>query len=58
MESLYYDMELPLTYILCDMEDTGIYCDKDVLSEISQNMMEQMNVLQKILLKLLVKHLI
>ncbi len=47
MESLYYDMELPLTYILCDMEDTGIYCDKDVLSEISQNMMEQMNVLQK-----------
>lgn len=47
MESLYYDIELPLTDILCDMEETGIYCDKDVLSEISQSMKEQMDALQK-----------
>ncbi len=47
MESLYYDMELPLTDILCEMEDTGIICNQDVLAEISRDMKEQMDVLQK-----------
>lgn len=47
MESLYYDMELPLTDILCRMEDTGIICNQEVLAEISKDMKEQMDVLQK-----------
>ena len=47
MESLYYDMELPLTDILYQMEKTGIYCDKNVLSDISSQMKEEIDSLQK-----------
>lgn len=36
MDSLYRDIEMPLTGILCRMEDEGIRCDKDILDQISR----------------------
>lgn len=36
MDSLYRDIEMPLTGILCHMEDEGIRCDKDILDQISR----------------------
>lgn len=36
MTSLYYDIEMPLIYILKDMEDEGIHCDIDILNEIAK----------------------
>lgn len=36
MDSLYRDIEMPLTEILCRMEEEGIRCDKDILDQISQ----------------------
>lgn len=36
MDSLYRDIEMPLTEILCHMEDEGIRCDKDILDQISR----------------------
>ena len=35
MHSLYHDMEMPLTSILCRMEKEGIYCDIETLDEIA-----------------------
>ena len=47
MTSLYRDMEMPLTDILYEMEETGIYCDKDVLQQISFEMKQEIDKLQE-----------
>ncbi len=39
---LYHDLELPLTYVLKDMEAEGIRCDRDVLKEISAETLSKM----------------
>ena len=41
--SLYRDMELPLTFILAEMEETGIRCDSDILDQISKDTLATMN---------------
>lgn len=41
MESLYRDIELPLTKILYEMENEGIRCDVSVLDEIAQDTYER-----------------
>ena len=43
MVSLYRDMELPLTFILAEMEETGIRCDSDILDQISKDTLATMN---------------
>ena len=47
MTSLYRDMEMPLTDILYEMEETGICCDKDVLQQISFEMKQEIDKLQE-----------
>lgn len=47
MTSLYRDMEMPLTDILYEMEETGICCDKDVLQQISFDMKQEIDKLQE-----------
>ena len=47
MLELYRNMELPLTFILCGMEEEGIRCKEDVLSEIAETLKEQISVLEK-----------
>ncbi len=47
MESLYRDIEMPLTYILCDMETRGVRCDADVLSGIASEMQGRITSLQE-----------
>ena len=47
MLELYRNMELPLTYILFEMEEDGIRCKEDVLSEIAETLKEQVSVLEK-----------
>lgn len=36
MEELYYNIELPLSYVLGDMEYQGIFVDKQILSEMGE----------------------
>lgn len=43
MTSLYSEIEMPLTEILYRMEETGIVCDKDILSEISAEIKKNMD---------------
>ena len=47
MEHLYYDIELPLVYVLYDMEITGVYCDEKELDEIASNTKEKIDALEK-----------
>lgn len=42
MEHLYYDLEIPLTKILMEMEEEGISCDRNVLDEISKQTLATM----------------
>ena len=41
MEDLYRKMEMPLTYILYEMENTGIICDEKILDRISVDVGKQ-----------------
>ena len=43
MESLYRNIEMPLTFILEKMETEGIRCDSTVLNEISERIKAQMD---------------
>ena len=47
MEKLYREIEMPLTGILKEMEETGIICDINVLNEIAEKTGEQINTVQK-----------
>lgn len=46
-ESLYYDLEAPLIYVLADMEYTGVWIDKDALSESSKKLTEELGKIEK-----------
>ncbi|MGM9941402.1 MAG: DNA polymerase I [Bulleidia sp.] len=43
MEKLYREMEMPLTFILEEMEEIGIRCDSGVLDEISREIQQKLN---------------
>ena len=47
MESLYYDVELPLTFVLARMEYTGINCDKAVLSSMGKDITSRIDIVSK-----------
>jgi len=47
MNSLYYDIELPLVKILADMEMEGVRVDADFLGNLSTEMEKRMNKVQK-----------
>ena len=45
MESLYYDMELPLAEVLYSMEKSGMNCDYEVLDQIAGTTSKQLDFL-------------
>ncbi|MBR4461872.1 MAG: DNA polymerase I [Erysipelotrichaceae bacterium] len=47
MESLYQDIELPLTYVLFAMENAGIVCDEKELDKIALETKEKIDALEK-----------
>ena len=47
MENLYQDIELPLVYVLYDMEKSGVYCDEKELDDIANTTKEKIDVLEK-----------
>ena len=47
MRALYYDMELPLCAVLCDMERAGITVDRRALQEMSLRLGEEITRLQQ-----------
>ena len=47
MRSLYQDIELPLVYVLYDMEKQGVNCDENDLDEIAQETLKKMNKYEK-----------
>lgn len=47
LESLYYNMELPLAKVLAKMESTGVQVSIDVLDEISQDLGMRISHLEK-----------
>ncbi|NLP21821.1 MAG: DNA polymerase I [Erysipelotrichaceae bacterium] len=47
LDELYYDLEIPLTYILYEMEEEGVNVDETVLDDIASKTFEQMENLTK-----------
>ena len=47
MDYLYRQIELPLIYVLYEMEKQGVYCDEKELDEIALNTKEKIDVLEK-----------
>lgn len=47
MNDLYRNIELPLSDILCEMEDEGIHCDIEVLDRIAKDMNEKITAEQE-----------
>jgi DNA polymerase-1 len=44
---LYSEVEIPLTYVLCQMESNGVTIDKASLKEISTNLQKEIEILQQ-----------
>lgn len=51
MLSLYSDIEIPLLYVLYDMEKTGIICDEDELNEIADSTKKKLSRIEKSIYK-------
>ena len=47
MFSLYNDLELPTSYVLADMEYTGVYVKREILEEMKKEILEKTNKLSK-----------
>ncbi len=47
MKSLYYDIELPLVYVLADMEYTGVKIDQNFLNETGEELKIKIELLEK-----------
>ncbi len=47
MESLYRDIELPLVYVLANMEETGFKIDKNYLLNMQEDLEKEINSLEK-----------
>lgn len=45
MDHLYYDLELPLTKVLADMEYTGVFVDQEELEKIGKDLDSQLEIL-------------
>jgi DNA polymerase-1 len=52
LEKLYYDIELPLIEVLADMEDNGIYLDKNKLEKIAKKVNKEINDITREIYKL------
>lgn len=48
-QSLYYDIELPLMYVLTSMEQEGVVCRKDILASIASELDTQIQELTQII---------
>lgn len=46
MDDLYAKIEMPLTWILLDMEDAGVICDRSILQGINNDMTQRMSALE------------
>ncbi len=44
--SLYFDIEMPLIYILADIEEAGVMIDKDRLQEMSKELERELEVME------------
>lgn len=47
LEQLFYDIELPLVYVLADMETAGVLLDTDALTESSKRITEELVKLEE-----------
>jgi DNA polymerase-1 len=47
IESLFYDMEMPLVYVLADMEEAGVMLDTEALKQSSVTLTEELIKLEK-----------
>ena len=47
MTSLFYDIELPLSYVLGDMEFDGVFVDKKVLEDMGQDIKIKLELISK-----------
>lgn len=47
MDKLYFDIEMPLSYVLYDMEKEGVLVDKEALKEYSKRLLADINILEK-----------
>ncbi len=47
LEQLFYEIELPLVYVLADMESTGVLLDTDALAESSKRITEELVKLEE-----------
>ena len=47
MDYLYQEIELPLVYVLYDMEKQGVYCDVKELDEIAMNTKDKIDYFEK-----------
>ena len=47
MESLYSEIEVPLTYVLYEMENAGIICDEQELDKIASETKDKIDALEK-----------
>jgi len=52
LEKLFYEIELPLIEVLADMEDNGIYLDRDKLDKIAKKVNKEVNDITKEIYKL------
>ena len=52
VESLFYDIEMPLVYVLADMESAGVKLDIEALSQYSVVLTEKLNILEKAIYEL------
>jgi DNA polymerase-1 len=47
LEKIYFDIEMPLIYVLADMEEAGIKIDKGILNDISKELDRELDGIQK-----------
>ena len=47
LEKPYFDIELPLIPVLVEMENSGVFVDKEILSELSLEVDEKISILEK-----------
>lgn len=52
MERLYYEVELPLIYVLKDMEKSGIFVKKDILIDFSKQLIDKIECLKNEIFKI------
>ncbi len=52
ISDLYYNIELPLVYVLADMEWTGVRLDLDALSELSKQLTNELALVEKEIIKM------